>query len=65
MNGSVEVKVKKAIPEIPQPTTNGNGIPEDIIMQNRMKLAMKMNSPSSKKNKQYVMRSLPSSGSSL
>lgn len=54
MNGSVEVKVKKAAPEIVQPTTNGNGIPDDIIMQNRMKLAMKMNSPSSKKSKSYV-----------
>ncbi|KAK7604463.1 hypothetical protein V9T40_005649 [Parthenolecanium corni] len=51
VNGSVEVKVKKAAPEIVQPTTNGNGIPDDIIMQNRMKLAMKMNSPSSKKSK--------------
>lgn len=65
MNGNVDVKAKTAIREISQPTTNGNGVPEDIIMQNRMKLAMKMNSPSSKKNKPYVVRHEMSSSRSF
>lgn len=49
-----DIEQSKKVTE--EPSVVSNGISEDIILQNRLKLAMKKNSPSAKKIKQYEPR---------
>lgn len=51
----VEPVKKEVIKEVEVEATNGDLFSDDVIMQNRIKLAQKMGSPNARKTKTFVI----------